>query len=51
MDYYTPNPKDLIQAGRALERDDLLRFIQATFPNPTKQTQQIIEAMLKKGKM
>jgi hypothetical protein len=51
MDYYTPNPKDLIQAGRALERNDLLEFIKEAFPTPTKQTQQIIDSLIKKGKM
>jgi hypothetical protein len=51
MDYYTPNPKDLIQAGRALERDDLLKMIQHLYPTPTKQTQGIIQAIIRKGKM
>jgi hypothetical protein len=51
MDYYTPNPKDLIQAGRALERDDLLKMIQQLYPTPTKQTQAIIQAIIRKGKM
>jgi hypothetical protein len=51
MDYYTPTTKDLLNAGRRLERDDILRLVKQLYPAPTKQTLGIIEAIIKKGKI
>jgi hypothetical protein len=49
MDYYTPTTKDLLNAGRRLERQDILTMVKKLYPTPTKQTQGIIEAIIKKG--
>jgi hypothetical protein len=50
MDYYTPTTKDLINAGRRLERADILALVKQLYPAPTKQTLGIIQALASKGK-